>query len=57
MNELGMFTLVVLAGMSFPLAFGIAKACLAGVFVIIESDNRRRKGEAAPQGNLKPRRA
>ena len=58
MNELGLFALIVLAGMTFPLAFWMARVCLAGVFSIIESDDRRRRGEAPRrQADLQPRRA
>jgi hypothetical protein len=58
MEGLGLFALLLLAGMTFPLAFWIARICLAGVLVIIASDGRRRKGEALhPPGNLKPGRA
>ena len=53
MDGMGLFAMLLLAGMTFPLAFWIAKICLAGIFVIIEviieSDDRRRKGEGARQ--------
>ena len=46
MDEVGLFvSLLLLAGMTFPLAFWIARICLAGVLLIIESEGWRRKGE------------
>jgi hypothetical protein len=36
MNELGFLALVLLAGTTFPLAFGIARLCLAGMIRVLE---------------------
>lgn len=36
MNQLGFVALVLLAGTSFPLAFWIARLCLAGVIRVLE---------------------
>ena len=58
MDELGVFGLLLLVGMTFPLAFWIARICLAGVLGIIASHGWRRKGETPHRkGNLKPRRS
>lgn len=35
MDELGLFALLVLAGLTFPLAFWIARICLAGVIRLL----------------------
>ena len=36
MNQFGFVALVLLAGTSFPLAFWIARLCLAGVIRVLE---------------------
>lgn len=36
MNDLGFVALVLLAGCTFPLAFWIARFCLAGVMWVLE---------------------
>jgi len=56
MNELNWIVLVVLPAMTFPLAFWIARVCLAGVFGMMESESRRRKGESLATGKLQPER-
>ena len=35
MQELGLFGLLLLAGLTFPLALGIARICLAGVLRLL----------------------
>jgi len=36
MSDLGLVALVLMAGTTFPLAFWIARACLAGVIRVLE---------------------
>jgi hypothetical protein len=36
MHELGFLALLLLAGLTFPLAFWIARFCLAGVIRVLE---------------------
>lgn len=40
MQELGLVALILLAAMTFPLAFWIARACLAGVMRVIVRPER-----------------
>ena len=42
MNELGFVALLLMAGTTFPLAFWIARACLAGVIRVLERPQRPR---------------
>jgi len=36
MSELGLLALLLMVGMTFPLAFWIARFCLAGVLRVLE---------------------
>ncbi|MFN7998058.1 MAG: hypothetical protein U0Q18_30840 [Bryobacteraceae bacterium] len=40
MNEFGFFALSLMAGVTFPLAFLIARLCLAGVIRVLERPDR-----------------
>jgi hypothetical protein len=40
MNELGVGAWLLITGASFPLAFGMARVCLAGVMRVIESSHQ-----------------
>jgi hypothetical protein len=42
MNDLGLFGVVLLAGFTFPLAFWIARLCLAGVMWVLEQGPERK---------------